>query len=242
MAKETRTTAIVVRTQPFGESDLIVSLLSREHGLVRGFAKGALRSRKRFAGCFEPFTELELSLVLKDDTLARLVSADVTGRHSGISVRLDRIQAGSAMLELANSLDVPAQELDAAYTLAVSAIGQMDESLHPFELAAVFMVRYLDVAGFGIAYGHCGSCGEKFAGAAIYAGGEGVLCTRCGQGGRELSAGLMAFIRRASVIDEAKLTRLRLGAAEVVQFYGFIREYIAVVTGRRLNSLAGLVF
>lgn len=48
--------SIVLRTWPFQESDLLVSLFTRDLGKVRGIAKAALKSRKRFGGTLEPMT------------------------------------------------------------------------------------------------------------------------------------------------------------------------------------------
>jgi DNA repair protein RecO (recombination protein O) len=38
------------------EADLIVSFFSRDHGRVKGIAKAALKSRRRFGGALEPMT------------------------------------------------------------------------------------------------------------------------------------------------------------------------------------------
>jgi len=48
--------AIVLRTWPFHEADLLVSLLTREQGRVKGVARHAMKSRKRFGGALEPAT------------------------------------------------------------------------------------------------------------------------------------------------------------------------------------------
>ena len=48
--------AVVLRTWPVHESDLIVSFFTRDYGRVRGVAKSALKSRKRFGGALEPMT------------------------------------------------------------------------------------------------------------------------------------------------------------------------------------------
>lgn len=42
--------ALVLRTWPFHEADLLVSLFTREHGKVKGIARHAMRSRRRFGG------------------------------------------------------------------------------------------------------------------------------------------------------------------------------------------------
>ena len=48
--------AVVLRTWPVHEADLIVSFFTRDYGKLTGVAKSALKSRKRFGGALEPMT------------------------------------------------------------------------------------------------------------------------------------------------------------------------------------------
>jgi DNA repair protein RecO (recombination protein O) len=48
--------AVVLRTWPVNEADLIVSFFTRDYGRLKGIAKSALKSRKRFGGALEPMT------------------------------------------------------------------------------------------------------------------------------------------------------------------------------------------
>lgn len=48
--------AVVLRTWPVQEADLIVSFFTRDYGKMRGVAKSALKSRRRFGGALEPMT------------------------------------------------------------------------------------------------------------------------------------------------------------------------------------------
>ena len=50
--------AIVLRTWPFHEADLLVSLFTRDQGKVKGVARHAMKSRKRFGGALEPGTQV----------------------------------------------------------------------------------------------------------------------------------------------------------------------------------------
>ncbi len=69
--------AIVLRTWPFGEADLMVAIFTRDHGVVRGVARHAMRSRKRFGGALQPMTH---------------VRAAWTERPKQDVVRLDRFE------------------------------------------------------------------------------------------------------------------------------------------------------
>ncbi|MCI0573956.1 MAG: DNA repair protein RecO [Myxococcaceae bacterium] len=69
--------ALVLSTVDYGESDRIVTLLTREHGKVSAFAAGARRSKRRFAGALEPFMLLKVQLVERRGSTVRLDGADI---------------------------------------------------------------------------------------------------------------------------------------------------------------------
>ena len=58
--KTFETDAIVLSTRDHGESDRLVAFHSAGFGTLRGIAKGARRSRKRFANVFEPCSLVRL--------------------------------------------------------------------------------------------------------------------------------------------------------------------------------------
>ena len=55
--------AIVLRTWPVNEADLIVSFLTRDHGKLKGVAKAALKSRRRFGGSLEMMSQVRATFV-----------------------------------------------------------------------------------------------------------------------------------------------------------------------------------
>jgi len=58
--------ALILRTYKLGEADRIVVFLTRDRGKKRGVAKGARRSRSRFAGALEPLTEVRVAYFEKE--------------------------------------------------------------------------------------------------------------------------------------------------------------------------------
>ena len=57
--------AIVMRRWEFSETSQTVLLLTREHGPVRGLAKGAMRPNGSFGGGFEPLTAGHVGFITK---------------------------------------------------------------------------------------------------------------------------------------------------------------------------------
>lgn len=60
-----RDDAICLREADWSETSQTVTLLTREHGLLRGLAKGSRRDRAGFSGGFEPLTRGELLAILR---------------------------------------------------------------------------------------------------------------------------------------------------------------------------------
>jgi DNA repair protein RecO (recombination protein O) len=54
------TNAIVTRSLNYGESDKIITFFSKDFGRIRGIAKGARRSRKRFQNALGLFSHIRL--------------------------------------------------------------------------------------------------------------------------------------------------------------------------------------
>src|SRR5262245_8066008 len=57
-----RDRAVVLRQHKLGEADRIVTMLTREHGLVRAVAKGVRRTRSKFGARLEPFAYIDIQL------------------------------------------------------------------------------------------------------------------------------------------------------------------------------------
>ncbi len=61
------TESLVLKSYNLAEADRIVVFLTREHGLVRGVAKGAKRMTSRFGSMLEPFSTVSLEYFRKED-------------------------------------------------------------------------------------------------------------------------------------------------------------------------------
>src|SRR5438045_7686175 len=74
--------AIVLRSYPMREADLLVTFFTRTEGKVRGVARSAKKSKKRFGGALEPLTYVRLFWEERerpDLDLTRIDSCEVLG-------------------------------------------------------------------------------------------------------------------------------------------------------------------
>ncbi len=104
----------MVRATEWSESSQVVSLLTREHGLVRGLAKGAQRFSpslvQRYSGGFELLTRGEAVGMLRGATqLTTLTEWDLQASFTHLRRDLDAMRVGLYAADLVNAL-VPERE------------------------------------------------------------------------------------------------------------------------------------
>ena len=142
--------AIVLRTWPVQEADLIVSFFTRDYGRVKGVAKAALKSRKRFGGALEPMT------------VARAWFAE---RPRQELVRLDQLEIVRS--PLSRPVDHARMAALEQTTVAES------ETVQPWMPLTYFLLWMTRLMGLLPDIGHCTACGEPLHGAtALGAGGD----------------------------------------------------------------------
>src|SRR5262250_190738 len=118
--------AIVLRTYPFRESDLLVTLFTRTEGKVRGIARAAKKSRRRFGGALEPLTYVKVTYEDRDrQELSRLDACEVLASPLTAEVSYPRAVALAHVAELLDELLPDRDANDAVFRLAISVLSQL---------------------------------------------------------------------------------------------------------------------
>ncbi len=182
--------ALVLRAWPFAEADLLVSLFTREHGRIKGVARHALRSRRRFGGALEPMTHVRATWAERPrQELVRLDGFEIVSSPMMKSVDLERLGGLELMAEVLDELPEGAVE-DSVFRLAVAVLDEMrvGQVSLPVTYFCLWMNRLM---GWMPELGRCVVCGCDLRGGAVwYAGAaDGVTCVDDRRGGSvELSA------------------------------------------------------
>lgn len=175
------TTAVVLRTHAFGESDKIVTLLTRDAGKLNGIARGAKRSLRRFGGSLELFSHVRVDLRQRRTTeLAFLERAVLVRPWRSLLTSLERYAAASHVIEVADKMTAEREVGDRLYAVVVAALARLDErepgpvTLRLFELAA------LAACGYRYDFTACAGCRRRRAADARgFLGEGGVVCASC---------------------------------------------------------------
>ena len=118
--------AIVLRTWPFHEADLLVSLFTREQGKVKGVARHAMRSRRRFGGALEPVTHVRARWAERPkQELARLDAFEILWSPLTAPVDYARTAGLQLVVEVLDEAMPEGAPEDAVFRLALAVLDEM---------------------------------------------------------------------------------------------------------------------
>jgi DNA repair protein RecO (recombination protein O) len=180
--------ALILRTWPVNEADLVVSFFTRDYGKVKGVAKAALKSRKRFGGALEPMTLARAFFAERPrQELVRLDQLEVL--RSPLSAPVDYARA-AVLSFYAEVLEEALPEHDPQETvfrllLAVLEQTTVQQPWMPLTYFSLWMTRLMgwlpDLAG-------CTLCGDRFTPgeASFHPQSDGLFCPLHRQGAGSL--------------------------------------------------------
>jgi DNA repair protein RecO (recombination protein O) len=183
--------ALILRTYPFHEADLLVTLFTRSEGKIRGVAKAAKRSKRRFGGALEPLTHVIAHWEEKEkQELARLDSCDILASPLAAEMTYPRVVALSYVAEVLDQLLPDREPSDDIFRLALSVVKHLEAGnvWMPLTYFDLWIVRLI---GLLPDLSHCIACGARLNGsrAFFHALADGLLCSRDKRlAGSEMSA------------------------------------------------------
>jgi DNA repair protein RecO (recombination protein O) len=176
-----RDRAVVVRQHKLGEADRIVTLLTRDHGLVRAVAKGVRRTRSKFGSRLEPFAHIDVQLHpgRNLDIVTQVVSIDAFA--TDIVCDYGRYTSACAILETAERLageeHAPAPAL---HRLTVGALRAVADGARPRELVLdAYLLRAMGIAGWAPSLTECARCAAPGPHRAFHIAAGGSVCMHC---------------------------------------------------------------
>lgn len=170
--------AIVLRTYPLREADLLVTLFTRAEGKVRGVARSAKKSKRRFGGALEPLTYVRVFYEDREgQELARLDSCEVLESPLARAVSYPRAVALGHVAELIDELLPDREANDAVFRLTLSVLAALEgpDIWMPVTYFELWMTR---LVGFLPELTECIDCGRALNGhkAYFHALADGLMC------------------------------------------------------------------
>ena len=170
--------AIILRTYPLREADLLVTFFTRIEGKVRGVARSAMKSKRRFGGALEPLTYVRAYYEDRErQELTRLDSCEVLESPMATEVSYPRAVALGHVAEVLDELLPDREASDAVFRLTLSVLNQLrgSEIWMPVTYFDLWMTRLM---GYLPDLSECIVCGRTLNGsrAFYHALADGLTC------------------------------------------------------------------
>jgi len=228
--------AVVLRTYPLREADLLVTFFTRAEGKVKGVARSAKKSKRRFGGgALEPLTCVRVYWEDRErQELARIDSCEVLQSPLATQVDYPRAVALGHVAEVLDEFLPDREANDAIFRLTVSVLQQLqaDEVWRPVTYFELWAVRLL---GFLPELAACIVCGESLNGSRAYfhALADGLMC---GNDKRLASSEIKAESRAlAAEMFRTPLDRMS-GAAWPRERAADLRKFLVQIMERHLEK------
>ncbi|MGQ9646926.1 MAG: DNA repair protein RecO [Thermodesulfobacteriota bacterium] len=241
------TNAIVTRSLNYGESDKILTFFSKDFGKIRGIAKGARRSRKRFQNVLGLFSHIRLVFFDREGVgLVRVESGDILHAFPKIRENLTKIYHGNYFVELVNEMAGEREANPEAFHHLLSFLMDLEAGEPEEGRARMFEIRMLSVFGYRPSLRGCGVCRKGWEdlrksptlffslekGAMVCEG-----CSKMLNRLTPLSLGTARLIEQISQIDLSKINRLKFTPQALAEARELLPKFITYQLGKELKSL-----
>jgi DNA repair protein RecO (recombination protein O) len=235
--------AIILQVKLYAEADLIVDLFSSRAGRMRGIAKGAKKSKKRFVHCLEPLNWVRLNLFEKQtSSLVRIDQGEVLEPFQGIRKDFRKWGQAAYFCEMIKELFAIGDSNPAVFELIKESLGILEGEKGDQEVFPIFQIRLLQLAGYALYLSACLQCGKKAEeiGTPFFSLARGgVFCPNClkGDKGIRLSLGAVQSIRQSMTMNCPQVFRIRFSREIRREIEGLLENFSCHVIGKELGSV-----
>lgn len=229
--------AIVLRTYPLGESDKLVSFLSRSEGRIRGVAPGARRPKSRFGSTLEPLTYIRIWFYERETRqLVRIRECELQESFMDAQRAYNANVAFSLLAEITETVLPEHEASDPAFRLLLAACRAIKRTglvALPITYFAVWTVR---LGGWLPSLDGCTRCHRSIAGQPAWASQDrsAVYCGDCRPNGAILIPA--DALRIVQTMLRESLEKLAAGPPNVpLQLTNFFMDSIEQHSERKLT-------
>jgi DNA repair protein RecO (recombination protein O) len=238
-----KTEGIVIHSADFGESDKLVTFFTKHFGKLKGIAKSAKKSKKRFAGTLEIFSHVNINFFEKENlSLARIESCSLIDSFSKIHDSLERVTYGSYFVELVNEMVGEREKNRRIFNLLFYFLRLLNGRNVSEELLRIYEIRLLTLLGYQPQLDQCIICQGDIATEihnwfSLKKGG--VVCPRCHRGIEDLpiSLGTSLILKTARSYPLSKITRVKFTTQALKESRQILSNFVEYQLGKRLKSL-----
>ena len=154
---------LIIRSVLYKESDRIISILTKDKGVVTARAPGAAKGTSPFSYSTQPMMLCDFVLAKTRDYYY-LRDAEVIEAFQAVQEDIERLTASAHLLEITSDVCIDTESCKAIYPLLLHALYALTKKDKDYRLiVSVFEWKVPDLLGFSADMGSC-ACGEQNSG------------------------------------------------------------------------------
>ncbi|MBN2332370.1 MAG: DNA repair protein RecO [Deltaproteobacteria bacterium] len=236
--------AFIIHKTPYGESDLLITLFTLGQGRITAIGKGAKRSRKRFSGRLELFSNIRFNGFAKpNQTLVRLDECELLNPYRAIQHQQATFFAGCYFLEIVNRC-CPEQQANRDIFILLHELFDFLNTPANRNFACqirLFELQIVALLGFAPSLHQCLDCGLAAPAQPFFdPGAGGLLCNTCRHrhpGAFPISRGTIAILNKSLEVDRTLRKKLNFTPQVMEETARLCRTLLHWHTGRQFKSL-----
>lgn len=162
MSRTYRATGINLKSMPFGEADRLLTILTREHGLIQAIAMGARKHNSSLSGRSGLFVVNDL-LIVKGRSLDKVTQAETLESYPKLGKDLQKLTVSQYLAELCLCQALSDQPQEELFVTLNQQLRQL-EQVTPGEILPCFLyafVQFLSLGGVVPQVDRCCVTGER---------------------------------------------------------------------------------
>lgn len=241
------TSAITLKSYDLSESDKIVVLYSKEHGLMRCVAKGAKKTTKKSSGIDNLLAKK--FLLSKGKNLDLICQSEGINHFSGIRSDISKLSYSIYCSELINIFgveeDPTSQDLYDLLYFTFENIARAKNLCNTILCVLKFQMNLMDIAGYALELDDCVKCGTVFESGEMYFSAQsgGILCRECAvfdEHKKLISDRIRLFLKKVASSDFNSsffFDKELKNEATIIFCLNLIKEYISFKSPKRIKSM-----
>lgn len=176
------TLCIVMRTADWRDADKMLTLFSRDFGLVSALARGAKNLKNPIAAASQPFCCGIYSFSSRGSRLY-VSQCEIKKEFYSLGADFEKYAAACVMMETAEKILQNTEDFERLFVLLVTCLAHLERGLNGRETLTYFLVRVADLLGIRPATRTCAVCGKAVGSPRLFCAPEGgVVCSGCAAG------------------------------------------------------------
>lgn len=236
-----RASAVVLRHADWGEADRLLTLYTREQGIVRALAKGARKVTSRKAGHLQPFTHITIQLAKGRDLLI-VTQVETINAFLPLHDDLTKTSYAAYVIELLLRFSYE-EEIGnpTIFKLLTETLDRIEKESDSWLAIRYYEMRLLDSVGFRPHLFECANCSREILPEDQYfsytAGG--VICPRCGEGLpnlNKISLETLKYLRHFQRSSYKEASRAKPSDEVQKEAENLMQGYFTYLLERQLNT------